>query len=311
MVFRQALVRILRPPPQWVPIALHDPQDEITVNLHHGGPIIDVTRNCEIAGLVPLTVAVGIELGASSEPPVLSFEDRSDGRMLGELRLKQVAREADTPKDVTFFEVEGGEHSCLGWAATRLDDWVRREQLRQSTNPHNFAMTANAIKWMAIFYLCPRAVYLVSARHGERGNIFPMDLVGRMRADGQVSLSLRNSNPSVATIRESRRVVLSSIAAARKEDAYRLGSRHKIETLDPREMPFALAASPTFGMSHPANAVRVRELEIMEIKTMGSHTFFVGQAITDRRLSDETQLFHTAGFHQRYRTRRGRPFPKA
>lgn len=227
------------------------------------------------------------------------------------LQLKARPRETDTPSGVTFFEVEAGRHSCLSWAGNRFDDWFRREDLRKSKNPHNFAMAPEATKWAAIFYLCPRAVYLVSAEHGERSNIFPMDQVGRMRADGQVSLSLRNTNPSVATIRDSRRVVLSSIAAVRKEHAYQLGQRHKIEKVDPAELPFPLATSPNFGMNHPANAVRVRELEITDIKTMGSHTFFIGRAISDRRLSQEPQLFHTPGFHQRYRTRRGRAFPSA
>ena len=297
--------------PRWSAIALHDVQDEIGVNLRHGGATIDVTRNNEIAGLIPLALAIGLELDPSPEPSVLSFHDKRDGRTLGALTLKQVAHEADTPAGVTFFEVTAGHHSCLGWAGNRFDDWFRREDLRASKNPHNFAMAWQATKWAAIFYLCPRAVYLVSAEHGERGNIFPMDQVGRMRGEGEVSLSLRNTNPSVATIRDSRRVVLSSIAASRKEDAYQLGQRHKVERLEPGELPFELALSPTFGMRHPVNAVRVRELEVVEVKVMGSHTFFIGQAVTDRRLSDEPQLFHTPGFHQRYRTRRGHPFPRA
>ena len=297
--------------PRWSALALHDPQGEIDVRLQHGGATLDVTRNSEIAGLIPLTLAVGLELDASASQSVVSFHDRGDGRTLGALQLKARPREPDTPAGVTFFQVEAGSHSCFGWAGNRFDDWFRREDLRKSKNPHNFAMAPEATKWAAIFYLCPRAVYLVSAEHGERSNIFPMDQVGRMRADGQVSLSLRNTNPSVQTIRESRRVVLSNIAAARKQNAYQLGQRHKIEKVDPSELPFPLAVSPTFGLRHPANAVRVRELEITDIKTMGSHTFFVGRAVSDRRLSDEPQLFHTPGFHQRYRTRRGRPFPAA
>jgi flavin reductase (DIM6/NTAB) family NADH-FMN oxidoreductase RutF len=297
--------------PRWSAIALHDPQGEIAVSLQHRGATLDVTRNNEIAGLIPLTLAIGLELEGSATPSVLSFHDGTDGRTLGALQMKARPREADTPQGVTFFEVVAGHHSCLGWAGNRFDDWFRREDLRKSKNPHNFAMAPEATKWAAIFYLCPRAVYLVSAEHGERGNIFPMDQVGRMRGDGEVSLSLRNTHPSVQTIGESRRVVLSSIAAARKANAYELGQRHRIEKLDPAELPFPLALSPSFAMRHPANAVRVRELEITDIKTMGSHTFFIGRAISDRRLSDEPQLFHTPGFHQRYRTRRGRPFPQA
>ena len=297
--------------PRWSALALHDPQAETAVQLQHGGAVLDVTRNNEIAGLIPLTLAIGLDLGPSPVRSVLSFFDRGDGRLIGALELKHIARDADTPGGVTFFEVIGGHHACLSWAGNRFDDWFRREDLKKSKNPHNFAMAPQATKWAAIFYLAPRAVYLVSAAHEERGNIFPMDQVGRMRADGEISLSLRNTNPSVKTISQSRRVVLSSIAAARKENAYQLGQRHKVETLDESELPFALSTSPTFGMRYPENAVRVRELEIVSIKTMGSHTFFIGRAVTDRRLSDEPQLFHTPGFHQRYRTRRGRPFPTA
>lgn len=309
---RNRIAHLLGALPRWSAIALHDPQDAIKVTLQHGGATLDVTGNNEIAGLIPLTLAIGLELDTSpAQPSVLSFRDKTSGRMLGALKMSAMARVADTPQGVTFFAVAGGDHACLGWAGGRFDDWFRREDLKKSKNPHNFAMTPEATKCAAIFYLCPRAVYLVSAEHGERGNIFPMDQVGRMRGDGHVSLSLRNTNPSVRTISESRRVVLSSVAAARKENAYQLGQRHKVEALDPNELPFALATSPNFGMRHPANAVRVRELEIGDIKSMGSHTFFLGKAVTDRRLSDEPQLFHTPGFHQRYRTRQGRPFPMA
>lgn len=307
---RNRIAHLLGSLPRWSALALHDPQVEIAVQLRHGSMTLDVTRNNEIAGLVPLALAIGIELDASPAPSVLSFHDEKGGPPLGTLQLRQIPRDTDTPQGVTFFEVEAGHHSCFGWGGNRFDDWFRRADA-PAKNARNFAMAPEATKWAAIFYLYPRAVYLVSAQHGERGNIFPMDQVGRMHADGQVSLSLRNTNPSVATIKDSRRVVLSSIAATRKEHAYQLGQRHKVEKLDPSELPFALASSPTFGMRHPANAVRVRELDIREIKTMGSHTFFVGSVVTDRYMSDEPQLFHTPGFHQRYRARRGRAFPAA
>ena len=307
---RGRLARFFGALPRWSAVALQEP-GEIGVTLQHEGVMLDVARNNEIAGLIPLTLAIGLDLQPSVVPSVLSFHDKGEGRTLGALQLKARAREADTPEGVTFFDVVGGQHSCFGWAGSRFDDWFRRDDLRRSKNPHNFAMAPEATKWAAIFYLYPRAVYLVSAEYGERSNIFPMDQVGRMRADGFVSLSLRNTNPSVETIRDSRRVVLSNIAAVRKENAYQLGQRHKIEKVDPRELPFPLALSPNFGVRHPANAVRVRELEIVAFKTMGSHMFFVGRAVSDRRLSEEPQLFHTPGFHQRYRTRQGRPFPVA
>jgi hypothetical protein len=76
-------------------------------------------------------------------------------------------------------------------------------------------------------------------------------------------------------------------------------------------LPFRLERSPRFALPVPEWALRVRELEIVDVRTVGSHTLFVTHARSDRVMSDDAQFFHTSGIHERYRLGRGEVLPRA
>ena len=158
-----------------------------------------------------------------------------------------------------------------------------------------------------VFSLCPRPVYLVSVDDGERSNVFPMDLVGPLLPQ-RFTLALRNTSQSVETIKKARKVALAEVPGSACQMAYRLGEHHKKQSIDWQQLPFGLKRSKVFGLPVPDIALGVREIEILDFQTVGSHTFFVGRVASHEKLIEGRQLFHTSGIHQQLRRRLGSPF---
>jgi flavin reductase (DIM6/NTAB) family NADH-FMN oxidoreductase RutF len=182
--------------------------------------------------------------------------------------------------------------------------------MRNNRDPHNFAMPPDAAEQLMIFYICPRPVVLVSVDDGTHSNIFPMDLIGSIEP-GWFTLALRSTNVSIPVMKRVRKVALSSIAAAQCATAYRLGAHHSRPAMDWSALPFEVGRSSHFSLPIPANALRVRELEICDYESIGTHTFFVTRVVCDSPLRNELQLFHTSGLHQDFRSHRGRQFTRA
>jgi hypothetical protein len=64
-------------------------------------------------------------------------------------------------------------------------------------------------------------------------------------------------------------------------------------------------------LPYPSIALRVRELQILDFDTIGSHTFFVTQVASEASAEEAAQFFHTSGIYQHFRSCNGRPFPRA
>jgi flavin reductase (DIM6/NTAB) family NADH-FMN oxidoreductase RutF len=302
----------LAPTAQWLPIALPYPQRSVQVVLACGGGQFDVTANSVIAALKPLTISIGISAPmrsalASGSDAELKFVDRDLDRVIGVLLLRQVDSWGVAGSVLALFEVRRGRHRCAGWPRRTFDRWMYRRAARKSTRPDAFSLAAQIVEQTMIFYLCPRPVFLVSVDDGQHSNVFPMDLVGPAGSD-HFSLALRSTSPSVATIKSERKVALSAIAAADCRIAYQLGAHHKRLTIDRDALPFKLCRSTLFSLPVPANALRVREVEILDFRAIGSHTMFLGRVACDERGVDGTQLFHTCGIYQQWRIRHKRPF---
>jgi len=297
---------------QWLPIALRPPQEVIQVRLVASGIQVDVTVNNVVAALKPLTVAIGMDAGMRSallgaSDTRLEFIDRDSGRPIGVLHLSPPEVWTTAGIELGLFEVRGGGHYCARWPRQAWDRLMYRRVARKKTQPDSLALAPRAVEHTLIFYLCPRPVFLVSVDDGRHSNIFPMDLVGPITPD-RFTLALRNSSPSVDTIKAARKVALSSIAAADCRIAYQLGAHHKRITIDPDTLPFPITASKEFHLPTPVAALRIREVEICDYRALGSHTFFVGRIVSDQQKNNGPQLFHTCGVHQRYRVRTHRSF---
>jgi flavin reductase (DIM6/NTAB) family NADH-FMN oxidoreductase RutF len=134
-----------------------------------------------------------------------------------------------------------------------------------------------------------------------------MDLVGPV-VPGRFTLALRNTSPSVETIKNTRKVALSGIPAGDHQIAYQLGAHHSKIEIDPDDLPFKLSRSKEFSLPIPVTALRVRELEILDFQPIGSHTLFIGRVVSDEAMRNGPQMFHTCGIHQQLRLRHKRAF---
>jgi len=295
----------VRPLPQWSTLAVASPQQAVIATLRWDGQSADVTADHTVASLKPLAIATSVDAG---QCPVLEYRDSATGRLLGVLRLARTASIAAENISLTLYHVAAGEHRCLGWPRRPWNAWLQNRLMRKNRASNHLNMEPAVAQQLMIAYLCPRPVVLVSVDAPGHRNIFPMDLIGPLQRRGLFSLALRSTNVSVPTMREARRVALSSIPATMKAVVYKLAAHHKQPLSDWSELPFPVRPSREFGIPAVAASLHIRELAIVHSQEVGSHTLFLGRLVSDESLAAGTQLHHTAGFHQAWRRRRGVPF---
>jgi flavin reductase (DIM6/NTAB) family NADH-FMN oxidoreductase RutF len=307
-----ALRRWIRPLPEWPPVALRQPQEAVQVRLAADSGEFDVTRTAVVAALRPLTLAVGLDtqLLSSMEDrsqPELRFVDLESRRTVGVLRLQHLRNWNTSGVAIGLFEVRRGTHRCVRWPYRPWNSWLQKRRMRRNIDASNFFMAPEAVQQQMIFYICPRPVVLVSVEHGSHSNLFPMDLIGPV-SSSRFTLALRSTSPSIAAMKSARRVALSDVRARDHATAYKLGVHHKNAMVEWDHLPFAIRRSSHFSLPYPAIALRVREIEILDFDTVGSHTFFVTQIASEHRVENDAQFFHTSGIYQHFRSCNGRPF---
>jgi len=307
------LQRWIRGLPQWAPVALQQ-QQAVQVRMSSAGREIDITGAVVIAALNPLILAI-----AQSDRTRFAFEDRSAdlhfvdldlGSTVGLLHLKYLRNWDTSGITLGLFEVRSGTQFCIRWPFRGLNRWLQNRAMRTKTDSQNFSMPPEAVQNLMIFYICPQPVVLVSVDDGSHSNLFPMDLIGPVSAD-RFTLALRSTSQSVGTMKSARRVALADIPASARGAAYKLGVHHKNVKVDWDQLPFGIRRSPNFALPYPEIALRVREVEILDFDTIGSHTFFVTRIAAELAVAEAPRFFHTSGIYQHYRTRSGRPFAVA
>jgi flavin reductase (DIM6/NTAB) family NADH-FMN oxidoreductase RutF len=311
----EGVKRLLRPLPQWSPVSLRDPQDAIEVMWTDGTRRVEVTHHNVVAGLRPLSVAIGWAAQASGAAPAslsstLEFVDRESATLLGTLELGTGRRIEAPGVELMLFDLVGSVDRCLGWARRAADERLRQLRRRRTSDPYNFVLAPEALRQLLAFYICPRPVVLVSVDDGRHSNIFPMDLIGPVGGEW-FTLALRSTSQSVPTMCSVRRMAISSVPGSHRETAYRLGAHHRQAQVDWGALPFSVTRSAHFALPVPDIAPRTRELEAVHVETIGSHTFFVTRVVSDTGPTDRALLHHTSGSHQYFRTRHGRAFAAA
>ena len=296
--------------PQQCSISLRDPQSEISVWLHGLGPPRDVTQNNVIASARPLTIAIGFERSpnpaeTSGTPLSLQFRERDgEQRLLGLIRLRLKETIAIGLDQVGFFETLG----CKNYCVPRARLWARYAQYgyqrwRSRTHPgSNVPMVGHEVHSVFVFYICPRPVVLVSVIDGNLTNMFPMDLIGPV-GTRHFSLALHSTSTAVPLMERSRRIALSSVPIEQTSVAYQLGRNHNKLSVEADDIPFATTKSAAFGLPVPCFSLRVREMHIDSVQTVGSHRVFLARTVEDCHLAEGLQLFFVHGFYQAWRCR--------
>jgi flavin reductase (DIM6/NTAB) family NADH-FMN oxidoreductase RutF len=315
MSLRSIARRVVRPLPQWCAIALRAPQTAVRIEMRVGPHAVDVTANLVVAALRPLTLGIGLDQAMQrwleqAGDIRLHWLECDGGRTLGVLRLRRPQVWQAAGAHIGLFQIESGEHRCLPWPHRTWNRWLQARAMFKQRKAENLWMPPHAAEQLMVFYICPRPVVLVSVEAEGHSNIFPMDLIGTIEP-GLFTLALRSTSISIPTLRTGREAALSSASASERALVYRLGTHHKEPLVDWRELPFAVVRSSRLSLPVPANALRVRELAIVDYREIGSHTLFAARVLTDQHGQTGQQLHHTSGFHQDFRVRHGRPFPMA
>ena len=295
---------------QFCNLGLRDPQPDIKVWLVGMGAPRDVTHRNVLASTRPLVVGIGLEDIAEQETISekrleLEFRKGSDAQMLlGRVRLTFV----------DALRLEGGEllclfrtHSPVNHCQARGTLWRRYlhfaySQWRNERGPHppEIRMVARELHALFIFYICPRPVVLVSVVDGNVGSMFPMDLVGPI-GKRHFSIALHTTSKPLPLIESSRRIALSSVPIEKMPLAYSLGKNHHKSSIDWTSLPFSMSRSCTLGLPIPDFSLRVREMEVVEVREMGSHAFFVCRLVKDYSLIDGLQFFQAHGLYEEWR----------
>jgi flavin reductase (DIM6/NTAB) family NADH-FMN oxidoreductase RutF len=216
--------------------------------------------------------------------------------LLGEIDL----RLKDTIGELRLFDVTASRNHCVSSAQLWRRDFASRyERLRQ---PGRIRPNTLESHCLAIFYLCPRPVVLVSVMDGDRGNLFPMDLIGPL-GPTTFSLALHNARAGVPLSQRSRKVAIGSFPVNEAATAYALGENHRRASIDWTELPFATMPSANFHLPVPHFALRVGEMEITSGRSIGSYTLFLAEIVGDNRITNTLQLHFVHGIYESLRHR--------
>ena len=298
-----------------VALPMHD-RPPVRVSLRTASGVEDMTD-----ALVPLSLkpfVFGVYLPDHRPPPVqlqapccLEFVDQESSTVIGRLKAVAVLRDRGADGDIVQLRPEGSTNSAVSPAARAWRYALAWRHVRANAkNPHHFRMSFSDLRALDVFYILPRPVYLVSVVHGERSNLFPMDLVWPV-GEGRFLLALRRTNPSTLLMRESGRIVISSVPAGYKAVAYQLGSHHRLESIDWDKLPFDTIPSHTFGVPTPSFSMRTRELEVRWVTDVGSHMCFETRVRTDVLRTAGMQLCHVSDMYAHWRAAQGRAFEDA
>jgi flavin reductase (DIM6/NTAB) family NADH-FMN oxidoreductase RutF len=293
--------------PQQVTVGMRDPQCEITVWLHGLGEPHEVTNRHVMACVDPLMIGVVFEPGwdipsGGAAKLCLRFKERRGARrVLGEIRLAG-AGEPFGSDGLRLFRIRGSSNYCL----PKLRLWAYFAYLfyrrwRFNNNPE-ISITPRAAHTMVAFFICPRPVVLVSVRHGEEGNVFPMNLMGPI-SEGKFAFALNSTRHAAPIVVKAGRAAISNVPLTEAPIAKGLGRNHLKTSIDLTDLPFESRLSQVFGFPVPEFAVRVRELEIESSQRLGSHTFFIARLVHDEQITVAQEFFYVHGIYQSWRVR--------
>jgi flavin reductase (DIM6/NTAB) family NADH-FMN oxidoreductase RutF len=302
---RNILKRMLLGPiefPQKLDLEMQDPQSEVDVWLDDPGGRLDVTHLHLMACGAPFTICIQLEEksvtdGRFERSMALRFQERSgERRQLGEIKLRFEAAFRVGTRRLCLFSAQSCRNLCLPkvhlWAHY-LQYARRNHQAKDSDVP----ITAREARAMIVFYLCPRPTAVVTVRHGDTANMFPMNLMGPV-GSGYFAFALNSNRAAAPLVERAGRIVLSNVPLENAALVFRLGANHRRTSIDFGELPFATVRLRNIDALVPSFAMRVKELQIDAVRRLGSHTLFVAKTVADERLAEGPVLCSAHGIYQ-------------
>lgn len=293
-------------------LGLPEPQTEISVWLHGLGAPIDVTHRHSMACAAPFTICVAFDDDAkpgqtSRNSLTLKFCERDGARkVLGEIGLKWMTNISMVDFELGLFEARSSANYCLPAVRLYAHYLMHTYADRGMSGASGMGMSFLERRAAMVNFIRPHPVALVSLSQGNRGNIFPMNLMGEL-GRGYFAFALKDCRKAAHLVEACGRIALSSLPMSHGQLAYQLAINHTKDFIDWDQLPFATKASPKFTIPVPAFAPRVREMEVRKVQPVGSHIFFVAFNVADVVYSSLPVLHVVHGFYQAWRLKgRGR-----
>ena len=296
--------------PQEFTIGLTEPQTLTTVWLHGLGAPLDVTQRYVTACCAPLILGIGLDKEDAAKlsdtqterRPQLSlqFREQTGAKcLLGELRLTPIDSIPCGESILLLCHVRRAANYCLSpirrWAHfVRLgwQEWRRVDTL-------GFRMTFLELRAAMVTFLRPHPLSLVSVVGEEGGNIFPMNLMGEL-GHGYFAFALKDSRLAAHQVAGAGRLAVSNLPMQLCSTAVAMAINHTRPSIDLTKLPLALRPSATLQLPVPALAPRVRELEVLEVRKLGSHNLLIARILSDEHVSDAPQVNIIHGFYQHW-----------
>jgi flavin reductase (DIM6/NTAB) family NADH-FMN oxidoreductase RutF len=283
-------------PSQAFDFSLNAPQTEVAVWLHGIGAPRDVTGCHSVACPVPFMLCVGCEeqepeLPSHNHRASLKFYERGgEKRLLGEIKLQQQTVVLTPGPRLHLYKAT----ACTNFCLPRLRRWTRSLYAAQAhwKNRGSGRMEVSSLdgRCNEIIFSCPRPVVLVSALEGDRGNLFPMNLMGPVGREYFV-FALNSKNHAAPLVGQTASLALSTIPFDQAEQVRQLGKNHHVSSVNWSQLPFDTHPSRTLQIPVPEFALTVREMKIEQSYPLGSHTFFIARVV-DRTLYSNAPEFH-------------------
>jgi flavin reductase (DIM6/NTAB) family NADH-FMN oxidoreductase RutF len=294
-------------PPQRFFLGQDGEQREITVWLDGAGAPRDVTLHHSLACADPLTICVAFKKGEGLKEEErkhlrLKFRERNGGKkILGKIGLRYVKTISTSGPELFFFEVKSVRNHCLPalhlWSFYLLHAYRR---WRKPLPPNLIQLSFLATRAMDVLFICPRPIGLGSSAEGERGNMFPVNVMGPLDG-GYFGFALKHAKFPAHLVNRTRRLALSTVPMQQGDLAYGLGRNHSRDGIEWSDLPFSIKPSQEFQIPVPAFALRVRELEVEVNHQLGTHIFFAGRIVCDERFDEAVELCVVHGHYQCYR----------
>ena len=281
-------------------LGLADPDAEIAVYLDCASARLEVTQRYSIACAEPLLFCIALDTDREFNNASLVFSDRRSGWMLGRITLNYHSTIDAIAQPLLLFGVRGAENFCL--PPIRLARHYLLHAFFEAAKARKSETRLSIFhrKALAVAFIRPHSVALVSLQDKDGGNMFPMNLMGSL-GERRVGLALQVARFPSKLVARAGRVAVSTVPMAHAAAATKLSSNHRRESIDFGELAFPTSPSSVYGIPVPQFALRVRELNIESVRPLGSHAFIVGSVVSDQVLSREPALCTVHGFYQGWR----------
>lgn len=284
------------------------PQVEVSVWLLGFGPPRDVTRCHGPASTVPCTFWIAFDEGeipSEKQCKHMSLEFRENSKqrkLLGKLGMKCTHRFPAGASAILVFEPSNPVTYCH--PKPRLYAHILLQRWRQRHSQSKIKLSPMEQRAMSVLFTCPRPISLVSVAHAGRANMFPLNVMSDVN-EQHFAFALTAAKIPAQFLSSARRFALSATPIEQAPVAFALAINHNTASIDFNDLPFPTTLSQKLRLPVPVFSLRVREMEIESVNSVGSHSLFVARIISDERRTNGSEFSVIHGFYQAWRLRHG------